>query len=598
MNPLLNSARSYAQRGWQVIPLHSIKNGVCTCGRQCKSPAKHPRTFNGLTDATAELDTITSWWTLWPDSNIGIITGSVSGLVVVDIDDPDIAPTFPDTVECRTGSGGKHLYYRHPGGHVKSSVKIAPGTDSRADGGYVVAPPSMHISGERYQWVEGPNDTEMAMAPNWWIDLLEKKRSEPVTEPGDFKLTEGGRNNRLTQKAGHMRRAGFDEPAIAAALHDYNRRNCEPPLDDDEIDQIAKSVGSYDTVTDEDLARIQPFLDKQRELENQFQLLTLDQFNLEEPEQIVRGMLEPDSLCMIYGPSGVGKSFFTLDLSLSIACGAPYHGREVKQGPVVYLAGEGHRGVVKRSLAWGIDRGQNVTKSKFYLARRPFDLLSVESTTSVVRAIETILDGIVPSVVVIDTLARNFGDGDENSTQDMGRVIKMLDELRLRFPGVCIIIVHHSGHTGERARGSSALRGAVDTEYQVMGEEGRLEVTNTKMKDGTPPSPMAFELVDVELGGVDYYGEPVKSAFCRSVESEAKKEKEVKKGVRMIEAENILKILHAEMGKDGVTKEVWIERYREMSKDPQSKRTCEFLIKSGIVTQDQNSRVRFLISLG
>jgi putative DNA primase/helicase len=123
MSQLLSAALSYAQRGWQVIPLHSIRNGECTCGRQCKSPAKHPRTFNGLTDATAQLDTINSWWTLWPDSNIGIITGSVSCLVVVDIDDPDVAPTFPDTVECRTGSGGRHLYYRHPGGHVKSSVK-------------------------------------------------------------------------------------------------------------------------------------------------------------------------------------------------------------------------------------------------------------------------------------------------------------------------------------------------------------------------------------------------------------------------------------------------------------------------------------------
>jgi hypothetical protein len=543
------------------------------------------------------MDTISSWWTLWPDSNIGIITGAASGLVVVDIDDPDIAPTFTDTVECRTGSGGRHLYYKHPGRPVKSSVKVAPGTDSRADGGYVVAPPSRHISGEVYQWVEGPSDTDMQEAPTWWLDLLEKKRSEPSANPADYQLTEGGRNNRLTQKAGHMRRAGFDTPAIAAALHDYNGRHCSPPLDREEVDQIAESVGSYDTIEDVYLDAVANFVALREAQRVKFQLLTLGEFSLEEPEQIVRGMLEPDSLCMVYGPSGVGKSFFTLDLALSIACGVPYHGREVKQGPVVYLAGEGHRGIVKRSLAWGIDRGQNVTKSKFYLARRPFQLLSDESTAEVIRAVETVLGGVIPSVLVIDTLARNFGEGDENTTKDMGKVIFTLDTMRDRFPGVCIILVHHSGHNGERARGSSALRGAMDFEYQVLGKDGSIEVTNTKMKDGTAPSPMAFELVDVEIGGLDFYGEPVKSAFCRGTEPPVKKEKEVKKGARMIEAENVLKIIHAELGVDNVTKEAWIERYREMSKDMQAKRTCEFLIKSGVVTHDTQNRVRFLINL-
>ncbi len=596
MSALLSAALSYAARGWQIIPLHSIANGQCTCGRQCKSPAKHPRTFNGLTDASADMDTITSWWTIWPDSNIGIITGSVSGLVVVDIDDPDIAPTFADTVECRTGSGGRHLYYRHPGGLVKSSVKVAPGTDSRADGGYVVAPPSRHISGEVYTWVEGPGDTEMIDAPRWWLDLLEKKRHEPVSvDPVDFKLTEGGRNNRLTQKAGHMRRAGFDTPSILAALLDYNRRHCEPALDDEEVGIIAESVGGYDTIEDIYLEAVDNFVKLRESQRVKFQLLTLGEFSLDEPEQIVRGMLEPDSLCMVYGPSGVGKSFFTLDLALSIACGVSYHGREVKQGPVVYLAGEGHRGIVKRSMAWGIDRGQNVTKSKFWLARRPFDLMSVESTVSVIEAVESILGGNPPSVVIIDTLARNFGDGDENSTQDMGKVIRMLDDVRVRFPGVCIIIVHHSGHSGERARGSSALKGAMDFEYQVAQDDaGVLQITNTKMKDGTPPAPMAFELVDVELGGVDFYGEPVKSAFCRAVEAETEKTRRQAFGQNQQAAVNLLKIMSL---KGDVDFDSWLSEYKTKQKeDPKPKRTLDRLIENGDVTKD-NGFVRVLINL-
>lgn len=596
MTPLLEAALSYALRGWQIIPLHSIANGQCTCGRQCKSPAKHPRTFNGLTDATSDTDTIEAWWTMWPESNIGIITGAASGLVVVDIDDPDIAPTFTDTVECRTGSGGRHLYYKHPGGQVKSSVKVAPGTDSRADGGYVVAPPSRHISGEVYTWVEGPNDTEMVDAPRWWIDLLEKKRSEPVSlDPVDFKLTEGGRNNRLTQKAGHMRRAGFDTPSILAALLDYNRRHCQPPLDDDEVGIIAESVGNYDTIEDVYLEAVDNFVKLRESQRVKFQLLQLGDFSLEEPEQIVRGMLEPDSLCMVYGPSGVGKSFFTLDLALSIATGTPYHGREVKQGPVVYLAGEGHRGIVKRSLAWGIDRCQNVTKSKFYLARRPFQLLSDESTSDVVKAIEAILEGNAPSVIVIDTLARNFGEGDENSTQDMGKVIFTLDALRDRFQGVCVILVHHSGHNAERARGSSALKGAMDFEYCVSSKDGILEVTNTKMKDGTPPDGMAFELVDVEIGGLDFYGEPVKSAFCRSVEAETKKEAKKAGGMNQRAAMNLLLILRLS---GDVTFEAWLEEYKsKQTEDKKPKRTLDGLIDSGEVNRDALGFVHPTINL-
>jgi KaiC/GvpD/RAD55 family RecA-like ATPase len=435
----------------------------------------------------------------------------------------------------------------------------------------------------------------MQDAPTWWLDLLEKKRSEPAnTNPADYQLTEGGRNNRLTQKAGHMRRAGFDTPAIAAALHDYNGRHCNPPLDREEVDQIAESVGSYDTIEDVYLDAVANFVALREAQRVKFQLLTLGEFSLEEPEQIVRGMLEPDSLCMVYGPSGVGKSFFTLDLALSIACGVPYHGREVKQGPVVYLAGEGHRGIVKRSLAWGIDRGQNVTKSKFYLARRPFDLMSVESTTSVIEAIETILEGNAPSVVVVDTLARNFGDGDENATKDMNQVIRMLDDVRIRFPGVCIILVHHSGHSGERARGSSVLRAAMDFEYQVLGEDGRIEVLNTKMKDGTPPAPMAFELVDVELGGVDFYGEPVKSAFCRSTEAESEKSRRQAFGQNQQAAINLLKIMTV---RGDVNFDQWLAEYKTKQKeDPKPRRTLDRLIESGDITKD-NGFVRVLINL-
>ena len=161
---MLDHALQYAHRGWHVFPLHSVRNGLCSCGKpSCENPAKHPRTEHGLLDATIDVDTIAKWWSTWPDANIGIRTGQISGVVVLDLDAKnggleswnelqDIHGRV-ETLTCRTGGGGLHLYFEAPADELKSTgSQIAPGIDTRAEGGYVVAPPSLHISGRRYQW--------------------------------------------------------------------------------------------------------------------------------------------------------------------------------------------------------------------------------------------------------------------------------------------------------------------------------------------------------------------------------------------------------------------------------------------------------------
>ena len=124
-------------------------------------------TEHGLIDATIDVDTITMWWSTWPDANIGIRTGQISGVVVLDIDAKsegleswaelqDIHARV-DTLTCHTGGGGMHLYFKAPPDELKSTAgQIARGVDTRAEGGYVVAPPSMHISGQRYWWEGEP----------------------------------------------------------------------------------------------------------------------------------------------------------------------------------------------------------------------------------------------------------------------------------------------------------------------------------------------------------------------------------------------------------------------------------------------------------
>ncbi len=151
---MAEKAAGYARRGWAVFPLHTPdSSGTCSCkkGAKCGDSGKHPRTKNGLNDASADPAQVARWWSRWPEANIGIVCGAVSGLVVIDVDGPDgeeslealaaeLGP-LPETVEALTGEG-RHLYFNHPGVEIRPSTgEIGPALDVRGDGGYVVGPP-------------------------------------------------------------------------------------------------------------------------------------------------------------------------------------------------------------------------------------------------------------------------------------------------------------------------------------------------------------------------------------------------------------------------------------------------------------------------
>jgi hypothetical protein len=160
-NSALDYALTYAYKNWYVFPVHGIKNGVCTCGKAtCASPGKHPRTKNGLKDATTDEAAIRRWFEGKNNINIGIATGAISGLVVVDVDAKSggleslAKLNLGKALTVNTGGGGKHLYYQWPTDvSIGNSVgKLAPGIDIRGIRGYVVAPPSLHVSGKSYEW--------------------------------------------------------------------------------------------------------------------------------------------------------------------------------------------------------------------------------------------------------------------------------------------------------------------------------------------------------------------------------------------------------------------------------------------------------------
>ena len=164
-NPLLIAALAYASKGWKVLPLYEpLPDGCCSCLKsECKHVGKHPRTSYGFKDATTDPVKIQEWWSSWPNANIGVATGSLSGIVVVDVDGDnggfvtwnELKSTLGDmkTLTSNTGDGF-HLFFVCPEGiDLKSaSNAIGNGIDIKAEGGYVVAPPSLHETGVRYTW--------------------------------------------------------------------------------------------------------------------------------------------------------------------------------------------------------------------------------------------------------------------------------------------------------------------------------------------------------------------------------------------------------------------------------------------------------------
>lgn len=214
-------------------------------------------------------------------------------------------------------------------------------------------------------------------------------------------------------------------------------------------------------------------------------------------EYLVDELIEHPSMGLVFGPPGAGKSFATLAMAASVATGTPWLGRDVKQGAVFYLAGEGHAGIGRRLKGWAMHQGVELTNAPLYVSKVPAALMDKASALSVEAAIVamTKATGISPAMVVIDTLARNMGDGDENSNADIGRFVHHIDALRLRL-GCTVVVVHHTGHqdTG-RARGGSALNAAMDVSFLVDG----LSVTQTKTKEGANAAPIGIELHTVEL---------------------------------------------------------------------------------------------------
>lgn len=236
---------------------------------------------------------------------------------------------------------------------------------------------------------------------------------------------------------------------------------------------------------------------------------------------IIKGLLDAGTISVVYGQSNVGKSFFAIDLAAHVAAGLSWRDKRVVQGGVVYVAAESASSVKRRIWAWCQEH--DAKDIPLAVVTTAVDLRDPSAdTTRLIDTIKAASEGKFPiCLVVIDTLSRSFGGGDENSSKDMSTYIANVDKIRTAT-GAHVLIVHHAGKDDAKgARGHSSLRAATDTEVSLRrADNSRFSIASVdKQRDGESGEKLLFRLQQVDLGE-DQDGDPVTTCIVVSVDND------------------------------------------------------------------------------
>ena len=244
-------------------------------------------------------------------------------------------------------------------------------------------------------------------------------------------------------------------------------------------------------------------------------LKRLSDIRLQPIEFLVDGLIPANSLTSIFGSPGSGKSFIGIDVAMSVSTNSEFHGRPTKSGKTIYVAGEGYNGLVQRGYAWLVANGVAIEDADIFISRTSVDLPEADARDILFDEINKVLEPDDQlALLVVDTVSRNFGPLDENQTADMRRFVAAVDEIKDKF-GCTVLLIHHSGHYDKsRARGSIALKAALDAEFLVEKRDSSLFIKPTKMKDVEELKTLKLKLQPIELVNGE---EIVKSAVLELV---------------------------------------------------------------------------------
>jgi hypothetical protein len=442
MSTLLGAALAYWKQGFSVIPIAA----------RDKKPLTTWEVYQTRTPTEEE---IKASWSKWPDGNIGIVTGSISRLVVIDLDTVDAKDKLKKLLagydlqrvpRSRTGKGFQ-LFFKHPGVTIPNRAGIIPGLDVRGDGGYVVVPPSVHPNGKQYHW-EVPLNSKLPELPDVLLRLIQTSHTTEQMPRHQFNtasalrgVPEGKRDQIIFQLACKLRAADVPQEA-AETLVIKAARNCDPPFNEKTaVEKVRIAFRKYP-----------PREQKQVEMWPEFQSAAQI---LDEPDELITwrwdNCLPLAGSSIVVASPKVGKTTFATNLALAVARGLPLFGRSTQQCPVAFAYLDGpRREIIDAFKKLGLNRTDPIFVHAGAAPRDYVEWIMAQVEEHGVR------------FVIIDTFQKFFRISNIN---DYSEVVNKSEPMlaAAATKQVHLMFLHHAGK-GDRgdldsAIGSTAIRG-------------------------------------------------------------------------------------------------------------------------------------------
>lgn len=514
VNNNLGYALDYARKGLHVFPCHSIRNGKCSCGvEKCSNQGKHPRTINGFKDATTDEYKIIRYWEENPDANIGCATGEISGIVVLDIDVKHNRSLkefkIPPTPVVKTGGGGDHVFFKYPGSHIKSTngQVFGNGVDVKADGGYVILAPSLHLSGNHYEWIIPFEDMEeLAEMPEWFLNAVNINQKEKKWLEGKDGVSEGSRNETAASMAGKLLSSTPYELWENIGWENFKiwNQKCLPPLGERELRNTWDSIKRSHITTRSN---------KSFKKNKKGKAITkcLADIKSVPISWLWEGRIALGKLTMIAGDPGLGKSLVTANLAASVSKGFPWPvgGSNAPIGDVILLSAEDDPADTTKPRLEAME----ADCSRIHIIEAIQDEITEEEKPkqhmfSFKRDIEVLSNLLLElpncRLVIIDPVSAYLDSTDGNSNSDIRGLLAPLAEIASKHK-VAIVLVSHlnknsGGNSSYRVMGSLAFTAAVRAAYIVTKDQNNPErrlvmpLKNNLAKDNTG---LAYTILEI-----------------------------------------------------------------------------------------------------
>jgi hypothetical protein len=490
-NQNLIAALKYCDMGFSVIPVGRNKKPLVAWEKYQATRATREQIEHWFSDK---------------DINIGVVTGAISGIVVIDIDTKEkVDRQLPRTVTSQTGRGGWHLFCKHPGRHVKTVAGILPHVDIRGDGGYVVMPPSLHENGNRYEWVILPEDSDFAELPGW---VLEEEPKNKKTN-GDWetviknKIPDGVRNQTAAQITGkllhHLPQELWDAGWLT--MQALNKNNGNPSLEENELRTVFESIAGREAKKRANNGTAHK--------NHEIKAITLSELlgtEFPNPQWLVERLIPHEAVTLISGAPASYKTFLTFDIALKIASGEKVFGEfQSTQSPVLIIDEENHPRVLQ-------ERAKLLSENpglQIFIASKNCFLLGEGSVKKVVEYAKS----KNVQLVIFDSFIC-IHDSDENVASEMRDVMKHLKEIANN--GIAVIVIHHHRKKGkEKSNASQEIRGSSDILAQVdchlaidrKGRDASVTIQQSKLREAQemPPFVVRFHC-DGNKGRFEYGG--------------------------------------------------------------------------------------------